>query len=88
VNLDKLVKALTSVLSNVSKDNLVTTVVEGTTSGTADTSAKFRHNIGGVPSFWFPLEGDVYVPFNGIGPSEIDVRSTKTSEQFRLLVVR
>lgn len=60
--------------------------VTGTTHGTANTSRKFRHSGGGqVPSFWIVLEGNVYVARNGVGPQDMDVRSTNTNEQFRIL---
>jgi hypothetical protein len=36
--------------------------------------------------FWIPLEGSVYVPENGLGPNDIDVRSAFESEAFRLLL--
>lgn len=58
----------------------------GTTSSSANTQALFTHNAKAVPIFWLPLEGAVYVPRYGLGPLQIDVRSTKTSEPFRILL--
>jgi hypothetical protein len=68
-------------------DDFQTVEVSGKTSGTADTKATFRNPAGVAPIFWFALEGDVYIPRRGLGPSELDVRSRLTSQEFRLLLV-
>jgi hypothetical protein len=64
-----------------------TVEVTGTTASVADTAAKFRNSAGVEPFFWFALEGDVYIPRRGLGPTEIDVRSRLTSQPFRILLV-
>lgn len=61
--------------------------ITGTTNSSANTSSKFRHNKNQVPFMWHILEGRIYVPRNGAGPNDIDVRSTQTSEEFRLLLI-
>lgn len=61
-------------------------VVSGTTNSTADTKSLFRNPSGIAPFMWLPLEGDVYIPLNGLGPTDIDVRSRLTSQSFRLLL--
>lgn len=85
--LQQMFNALTYVLNNISKDNLKSEIVEGTTNSSGDTKALFKHGLSGVPSLWYPLEGDVYVPKNGFGASELDVRSRLASHEFRILVV-
>jgi hypothetical protein len=60
--------------------------VSGTTHATANTASKYRHNKEQVPYMWIPLEGRIYVPRHGAGPNDIDVRSTTTSEPFRLVL--
>ena len=64
-----------------------TAEVTGETSGTGDTAARFKNPAGVMPFMWFALEGDVYIPRRGLGPSEIDVRSRLTSQEFRILLV-
>jgi hypothetical protein len=86
--LQKLVRELTAVLGNLSKDNFNAVTVTGTTSGTANTSAKFRHNLKAQPSMVLILEGNAYVARQGVGPTDVDIRSTATSQPFLALVVR
>lgn len=61
--------------------------VSGTTHGTADTQRLFRHGKNKVPAFWLSLEGDVYIPTNGLGADNVDVRSRLTSHTFRILLI-
>lgn len=82
-----LFRAVAAALANISSDNFRSTELTGKTNGTADTSSMFKHALGKVPAFWFPLEGRVYVPRNGFSESEMDIRSTVASESFRVLVV-
>lgn len=58
----------------------------GTTNSSANTAQVFLHASKEVPAFWLPVEGCVYVPRQGLGPDTVDVRSTKTSETFRVLL--
>lgn len=83
----KLARAVATVLFNVSLDNMKFVELEGTTHGTANTASQFRHALGRVPSFWFPLGGRVYTPKDGLSENNIDIRSTVASEPFRVLVV-
>lgn len=62
-------------------------VLEGTTNATGDTSSKFKHGRGAVPTMVMVLEGNVYLPKNGRGPNEVDVRSPNSSEAFTLLLL-
>jgi plasmid maintenance system antidote protein VapI len=82
-----LFKTFAAVLANVSSDNFRAVELTGTTNATADTASRFKHNLGKIPAFWFPLEGRVYVPRNGFSDTELDLRSTESSEAFRILVV-
>jgi hypothetical protein len=86
--LQRMFQALTSVFANISKDNMRTVILEGTTQSVVDTQRKFRHGLGSVPSFWFPLEGDVYVPKDGFNENEVDIRSRLTDHNFKILVVK
>lgn len=61
--------------------------VSGTTHGTANTSRLFRHAQSQVPWAVWIVEGNVYIPRNGLGPQEIDVRSVASSQAFRILLV-
>jgi hypothetical protein len=85
--LKNLFRLLASVLANISSDNFRSVELTGTTHGTPDTSSKFKHDLGKIPAFWFPLEGRVYVPRNGFSDTELDLRSSEASESFRILVV-
>lgn len=58
----------------------------GTTASSANAAGVFRHAAKEVPAFWLPVEGAVYVPRQGLGPDTVDIRSTKTSEPFRVLL--
>lgn len=86
--LQRMFQALTSVFANISRDNMRVVELEGVTHGTADTQRKFRHGLGSVPSFWFPLEGDVYVPKDGFSEDEVDIRSRLTGHSFKVLFVK
>jgi hypothetical protein len=86
--LQRMFQALTSVFANISKDNMRVVELAGATHGTADTQRKFRHGLGSVPSFWFPLEGDVYVPKDGFNENEVDIRSRFASQGFKVLLVK
>lgn len=85
--LKTLFRLMASVLVNISSDNFRAVELTGATSVTADTRATFKHDLGKIPAFWFPLEGRVYVPRNGFTDTELDLRSSETSEEFRILVV-
>ena len=85
--LAKLARAISTVVVNISADNFKLVELEGTTNGTANTTSQFRHALGRIPSFWFPLGGRVYVPKDGLSENQIDIRSTVASEPFRVLVV-
>ena len=79
---------LRKVLSSLSVDNFVVQELAGTTSSTENSSALFRHKLESAPRMWLPLEGDVYIPRNGLGSQKVDVRSRLASEQFKLLLIR
>lgn len=85
--LKTLFRLLASVLANISSDNFRAVELSGTTNATADTRSAFKHDLGKIPAFWFPLEGRVYVPRNGFSDTELDLRSGEASEAFRILVV-
>lgn len=86
-DLQKLARAVATVLVNVSADNFRTIEIEGVTSSSANVATQFRHALGRVPSFWFPIGGRVYVPKDGLSENQIDIRSTVASEPFRILIV-
>lgn len=86
--LGRLSAILRRVLSNISIDNFTNQVVAGTTSNTADSVQKFKHSLQSAPRLWLALEGDVYIPKDGIGTGEIDVRSTKAAEPFKIILLR
>jgi hypothetical protein len=85
--LQKLARIVATVLVNLSLDNMKIVELTGKTSGTANTASDFRHAMARTPSFWFPLEGRIYVPRYGVTENDIDIRSTVANEPFRLLVV-
>lgn len=82
-----LFRAVNGAFANISSDNFRSVVLTGTTNASADTKSMFKHDLGKVPAFWFPLEGRVYVPLNGFSETEMDLRSTVVSEPFKILVV-
>lgn len=67
-------------------DNFQYQVIEGITSETQDQEKKFIHSCTPQPCGWLPLAGDVYV--QAIDSKTIDVRSTKRSVAFKLLLIR
>lgn len=85
--LNRLVSILNPFFTRISLENLGGVEVSGTTSGTANTSQKYRHGLKGVPSWVLILEGNAYVAYNGIGANEVDIRSTEVSQKFRALAI-
>lgn len=73
--------------SLINKNDFRTVELEGITNSSANTAQRFLHSMNQVPWAWFPLEGSVYVPKEGLGPKDIDIRSARTSEPFRILLV-
>ncbi len=84
----KLSVALARLFSNISVDNFNATEFSGTTSSSANTQARFRHGLTGIPSMVLILEGNAYVAFNGVGVSDVDIRSTGTSQQFKAIAIK
>lgn len=84
----KLSVALARLFANISLDNFNSVEFTGTTSGTADTQARFRHGLDSIPSMVLILEGNAYVAFNGVGVSEVDIRSTSTNQKFRAVAIK
>jgi hypothetical protein len=78
---------LRGVLQNLSSDNYDTEELVGEVPA-ADTKNQVSHGLGTRPSFYFILEGDVYVAFNGLTAATIDIRSRNANEKYRLLLVR
>lgn len=60
--------------------------VTGTTASSANTAARFRHGKNEVPWMGIVVEGNAYIARNGIGPNDLDVRSTGTSQDFKVLL--
>lgn len=85
--LKRTILALQVVLENISSDNMKIKEITGTTHGTADTQILFKHGLQYRPKLWFLLEGDVYVPRFGADENNIDVRSAKTAQDFRMILV-
>ena len=85
--LNKVLTALRGVLSAVSTDNMDVLELTGFTDPVADTSKKFLHRRGQAPSLVLCQEGEVYIPRNGIGTNDIDVRSRLTSHAFKLILI-
>lgn len=85
--LKRVILSLQMVLENVSSDNMKIVEMTGTTNSSADTAQVLKHGLKFRPKLWFFLEGDVYIPRHGVDETNIDIRSAKTSEDFRLLLV-
>lgn len=73
-------------MPQVKQKDFITAEVSGVTSHIANTAVRFRHGKEQVPYMWTILEGRIYVPRHGAGPNDIDVRSSQTSEAFRMLL--
>ena len=84
---NRFIEILRGVFQNIDSDNFNLVEIEGTTSGSADTQRLFKHNQNNVPQFVWTLEGDTYVPKNGRGDKDIDIRSRRTSEPFKVLLI-
>jgi len=87
VELKKVIYALQTVLSRISSDNMKSEEIRGNTDSITDTARQFKHNLKAPPSLWFALEGDVYIPRYGIDKDFVDIRSSKSSEEFRVLLI-
>lgn len=84
----RLSQSLARLFANISLDNFNASEFSGTTSGTANTEARFRHGLNSIPSMILILEGNAYVAFDGVGVSDADIRSTATSQQFRAVAIK
>lgn len=85
--LNKVLTALRGVLNAVSIDNMDALEITGVTDPIVDTNKKFLHRRGQAPSLVLCQEGEVYIPRNGIGTQDIDVRSRLSSHAFKLILI-
>jgi hypothetical protein len=84
----RLSQSLTRLFANISLDNFNASEFSGTTASSANTQARFRHGLDSIPSMVLILEGNAYVAFDGAGQSEVDIRSTGTSQRFRAVAIK
>jgi len=84
LELKELTRSLQNVLSNVSLDNMKARVISGELDSTDLT---FNHDLGQVPSLWFLIEGDVFVPFGGLEKTKVTV-SPRTAGKFKLALIK
>lgn len=84
----RLSQALSRLFANISLDNFNASEFSGTTASSANTQAKFRHGLDSIPSMILILEGDAYVAFDGVGVSDADIRSARTSQPFRAVAIK
>lgn len=59
-------------------------LVKGTTSSSANNRLTWSHGLNRVPTRWYPVRGAVYV--HDMDEKTVDVRSTKTSERFEIII--
>lgn len=83
---DNIENKLNRILSRINLDNFKYRIMNGTTDPTADTQRLFRHGMTPRPWIALPLIGDVYIG-SEISNTEVDVRSTQSSMDFRILLL-
>lgn len=88
VHLNSLDKKLSSIFTKLSKDNFVTMTIDDVTDASANTSKIFKHGFGTIPAFLFILEGNAYVQYGSVTENQLDIRSTGTSQKFKLLIIK
>jgi hypothetical protein len=81
-------QSLARLFANISLDNFNASEFSGITSSSANTQAKFRHGLDSIPSMVLILEGNAYIAFDGAGVSEVDIRSTGTSQRFHAIAIK
>lgn len=76
---------LNIILTSLNLDNFKYRIIQGETDTVANTQRLFKHGM--VPRPWLcvPLDGDVW--FGPISNENIDVRSTQSGMNFRVLVL-
>lgn len=81
--LKELTRMLQNVLSNVSLDNMNVQIIEGEISA----AQTFKHKFGKRPSMWFPVEGDVFIPFGGLEETKVTI-NPRTAGKFKIAIIK
>lgn len=81
--LKELTRMLQNVLSNVSLDNMSVQIIQGD----IDADQEFKHKFGKRPAMWFPIEGDVFIPFGGLEEGKVTV-SPRTAGKFKIAIIK
>jgi len=84
LQLKELTRDLQNVLSNISLDNMKARIIQGELDSDDQV---FNHDLGQVPSLWFLLEGDVFIPFGGLESTKITV-SPRSAGKFKLALIK
>lgn len=89
--LNTILQKISMVLQNISLDNTNSLTLEGkcgiidSNSGYSNTVVYFNKNQ--LPKFVFIQEGDITIPYEGIGVNTIKVQSRNALESFTLIAV-
>jgi hypothetical protein len=65
--------------------HLVTKVISGTTSETADTPLEFPHGLGYTPSLLFVRKGNAYI--SSVDSTNVHVASMGISQDFEVVII-
>jgi hypothetical protein len=68
-----------------SAEHLVTKVISGTTSGTANTPVAFAHGLGYAPIVQFVRRGNAYI--SSVDATNVNVASAAISQAFEVVVM-
>lgn len=85
-DLEKRVKQLEDHILYLSVDNIVGEEIADRTHGTANTQKLIPHNLGVEPKGFLIVYGDVYI--KDWDEKQIDIRSTQTSTNFKIKLLR
>jgi hypothetical protein len=86
--LNDLAQMLVVLFNNVSPSNFKSSFLEGTTNSTANTEQLFAHGYTEAPSLILVVEGNAYIQKGRISSSQVDVRSTASSQPFKLWIIK
>lgn len=68
-----------------SAEHLVTKVISGTTSATANTPVAFAHGYSYTPILYFVRKGNAYI--SSVDATNVNVASTGTSQAFEVVII-
>lgn len=86
-DLSDFAKLVQTTLQKLSLDNTTSNIITGITDPTANTQRLVAHGFQQIPTIAVILEGNAYIQVSGVGKTTVDIRSSTTSQSYKLLVI-